>query len=317
MTFRARPLGVALSTLVAVGVSFLRVAEAEAAGKINYGSKVGMTVSVVSMEGLNTARAIIRTQHTRDDAIGYCRDYVGNVTEECIRAELKVRLNDMVTANCSTGVFTDFVGNKYQFGGRNSRPDSTAAYIVVNLATGEIADGSGASGYTTRMGIYSALCPRTAPIEDDWFSDSPTRPTTTVHQAPKEVSAYAGSLVEECAKAGGTVSAETLSKLLEVTAEGPYGKLFVVDAELVPCEDAKYVSLFCGTGGCTLGVFTSKDGVTRKRFDDQAMGWKISPDGSVLTLNVHGSRCDGRSGPDPCVTEIDLRSGKTRTHPPH
>ena len=136
---------------------------AQAAGKIYYGSRAGMSVSVVSMEGLDTPRAIIRTQHTREDAIAFCRDYVQNVTEECIQSELEVPLNDIITANCKTGVFTDFVGDKYQFRGKNTHADAMAAYILVNLTTGEVADGSSASGYPTNISIFKALCPRTAP----------------------------------------------------------------------------------------------------------------------------------------------------------
>jgi hypothetical protein len=48
-----------------------------ASGTIYYGSRAGMQVSVISVEGLNTSRAIIRTKHTREDATAFCRDYVG------------------------------------------------------------------------------------------------------------------------------------------------------------------------------------------------------------------------------------------------
>lgn len=37
-----------------------------ASGKISYGSRAGMTVTVESMQGLDTARAVIRTKHTRE-----------------------------------------------------------------------------------------------------------------------------------------------------------------------------------------------------------------------------------------------------------
>ena len=153
-----------------IGAALLtaQVTTAKAAGKIYYGSRVGMTVSVVSVEGLDSERAIIRTQHSREDAIGFCRDYVREVTEECIKAELEIPMNDVITANCKTGVFTDFFGNRYQFKGKNLEPDPMAAYTVIDLRTGEIADGSSASGYPTNMGIFQSLCPGTAPFEGDW-----------------------------------------------------------------------------------------------------------------------------------------------------
>lgn len=43
------------------------------------------------------------------------------------------------------------------------RGDVLANYILRNLATGEIADGSNARGYPTDMAIFQALCPKTAP----------------------------------------------------------------------------------------------------------------------------------------------------------
>lgn len=55
---------------------------------IDYGSRAGMEVSVLGMEGRDTAHASIRFRHTRDNAIAYCRDYVRAVTEECIRDAL-------------------------------------------------------------------------------------------------------------------------------------------------------------------------------------------------------------------------------------
>ena len=57
---------------------------AYASGKIYYGSRAGMTVTVVSVQGLNTTHAVIRTTHTREDALGFCRDYVQKITPSCI-----------------------------------------------------------------------------------------------------------------------------------------------------------------------------------------------------------------------------------------
>jgi hypothetical protein len=146
-------------------VALLAVSSATAAGKIYYGSRAGMTVTVRSMSGLDTSHAEILTEHTREDAIGFCRDYAQEdpVTENCIQQELSVRLNDMITADCDKGVFTDFYGEKYQFRGKNPRPGSGAKYLLVNLRTRKIADGSSASGYDVNMDIFRVLCPRTAP----------------------------------------------------------------------------------------------------------------------------------------------------------
>jgi hypothetical protein len=150
-------------------VVLLAASSAEAAGKIYYGSRAGMTVTVKSMSGLDTSHAVILTEHTRDDAMAFCRDYERQdpVSENCIRQELTVRLNDSIKADCPKGVFTDFYGEKYQFRGKNPRSrESGATYILMNLRTHEIADGSSASGYDVNLDIFRALCPRTAPPAD-------------------------------------------------------------------------------------------------------------------------------------------------------
>jgi hypothetical protein len=141
---------------------------AEASGKIYYGSRAGMTVTVRSMSDLNTSHARITTEHQREDAIGFCRDYVQEnpVTEGCIQEELAVPLNDAVYADCTKGIFTDFAGDKFQFRGKNPRAgDAGPKYLLLDLGSHEIADGSSASGYETNLNIFRALCPRTAPMD--------------------------------------------------------------------------------------------------------------------------------------------------------
>jgi hypothetical protein len=141
---------------------------AAASGTIGYGSRAGMEVTVISVEGLNTSRAVIRTKHTRDNAIAFCRDYVDKVTEQCIRQELSIPLNDFITANCVAGEFSDFQGNRYRFLGSNRNPGQSASakYAIMDIATGKIADGSMASGYPTNMAIFRALCPARAPFDE-------------------------------------------------------------------------------------------------------------------------------------------------------
>ncbi len=56
----------------------LSVLPANAAGKIAYGSKAGMEVTVTSVSGIGTANAVIKAAHTRQNARSYCTDYVQN-----------------------------------------------------------------------------------------------------------------------------------------------------------------------------------------------------------------------------------------------
>jgi hypothetical protein len=90
---------------------------------------------------------------------------VQKVTEECIQEELKIPLNDLITANCLTGEFTDFLGHRYRFLGPNRKASDfgMAKYALMDLDTREIADGSSASGYPTNMEIFKVLCPAHAP----------------------------------------------------------------------------------------------------------------------------------------------------------
>ncbi len=143
-------------------------APAHASGTIFYGSRAGMEVAVISVSGLSTTHAVIHTKHTRDNAVAFCREYVGKVTEECIREELATPLNDVISANCLTGEFTDFSGNRYRLLGRNREGGDfmIAKYALMELATGKIADGTMASGYPTNMGIFKALCPAQAPNDE-------------------------------------------------------------------------------------------------------------------------------------------------------
>jgi hypothetical protein len=150
--------------LLTVAVLALSAGSALASGKIYYGSRAGMTVSVIAMQGLNTPKAVIRTQHTRDDAVAFCRDYEQNLTDECVNRELATPMNDYVAANCSTGVFVDFFGNHYRFEGPQRGANSDfAKYKIRDLSSGEIEDGTSASGYSTNLGIFHALCFMRAP----------------------------------------------------------------------------------------------------------------------------------------------------------
>ena len=75
---------------------------ADAAGKLYYGSRAGMTVTVASLSGINSDHAVIKTKHTKEDAIEFCREYVGNVTPKCVADELATRLNDEIHGDCIT-----------------------------------------------------------------------------------------------------------------------------------------------------------------------------------------------------------------------
>jgi hypothetical protein len=146
-------------------VCLLAIEPAFASGKIYYGSRAGMTVSVLSVAGLNSSHAVIRTKHAHEDAVAFCRDYVQNVSDDCINQELARPVNDLVEGNCSTGEFVDFFGSRHRFEGpiKKQTELQMAEYAIRDIATGKIEDGSSGSGYPVNLGILHALCPSVAP----------------------------------------------------------------------------------------------------------------------------------------------------------
>jgi hypothetical protein len=129
-------------------------------------------------------------------------------------------------------------------------------------------------------------------------------------EIPRAVQGYALQLEAECAAGPnpGPVSPTSSPDLIRLAADGPQGKIFIVDGAYTRCGDT---APLCGTGGCPLGIFRTRDGVTTNLYDDQALGWHVSADKKTIVMPVHGSKCGG-SGPDRCALRLDLRSGKRR-----
>lgn len=138
---------------------------------MDYGARAGMEVSILNMKGRDTAHAVIRFRHTRDNAIAFCRDFVRSVTEDCVQETLASEsgFKEAMTGNCDSGEFSDFYGGRYRFLGRNPKSGYFAddKYVIKDLATGDIADGSEMSRYSINLDVYRALCPAHAPVDLD------------------------------------------------------------------------------------------------------------------------------------------------------
>jgi hypothetical protein len=157
-----------MKTIVATAIAtVMLLCPANAANKIYYGSRAGMVVTVLSTDGLDTDHAVIRTKYTREDAERFCIEYNNDASANCIDQQLGLRLNDRISANCQTGEFVDFYGRHFRFEGRQQSQNDLANFVVRDLTSGEIADGSEASGYPVNMQIFRALCPAEAPAERD------------------------------------------------------------------------------------------------------------------------------------------------------
>ena len=130
----------------------------EVGSKINYGSRLGMQVTVNSIRGIGTSRAVIEVEHTREDATTFCREYVQKVTPKCIEDELATEIGGELSGNCQSGEFETLTGDQLIFKGV-SKTEDMADYEIAVKDTGELLDGSSASGYPVVLEQFLALCP--------------------------------------------------------------------------------------------------------------------------------------------------------------
>jgi hypothetical protein len=130
---------------------------------IYYGSRAGMHLTTVSKSGIGTAKAVIVVKHTPKDAKAYCVGYEQDNSMACVRrAMADVKVGDRVTGNCRKATWTDMYGRSYAFEGAMKSANNFAEYAVRDLKSGEILDGSSASGYGLELTIFQQLCPGVA-----------------------------------------------------------------------------------------------------------------------------------------------------------
>ncbi|MDX8452584.1 hypothetical protein RFM98_07435 [Mesorhizobium sp. VK9D] len=143
---------------VPLAISALILASPANAKTIFYGARVGMKVTIVKKSGIGTSHAVVLTKHTRQNAIEFCRDYVGKVTEDCIVSEMNTPLHLEITADCKSGKFINFYGANMLFQGR-SPEGSPTEYKITATDENVVLDGSGASGYGYTIDEFKLLCP--------------------------------------------------------------------------------------------------------------------------------------------------------------
>lgn len=150
-----------LVALPCLAIMVFSMGSAHAEDTINYASRIGQEVTILSAEGLDSAEAVIKTEHRRASAKSYCQDYLNDTSKKCIEDELKQPKLKQITADCDQGEFTDFFGNNYAFGGENDVPEDSleSKYLIYPEGQEEPLEPTEASGYYTLMGLYKALCP--------------------------------------------------------------------------------------------------------------------------------------------------------------
>lgn len=143
-------------------------AAAEDLGKLYYGKKAGMTVTVVSKEGIGTANAVIRIKHTENDAKAVCVDYSRDYSARCVRRVMATtKVADRVTGNCVERTWTDTHGDRYSFhGSAKQAPEmieqmhlSESDYLIRRAGDDNFLANYGVTFYAEALDIFQTLCP--------------------------------------------------------------------------------------------------------------------------------------------------------------
>ena len=137
-----------------------------AAGKVAYGSHIGMEVTVDHVSGLNSDHARIDVERTAADARASCIGYVQDTSEKCIRDTLSdAHVGNEFHGSCTTGHFVSLSGDAFHFVGENRRRRDDdvlwTKYIILN-DKGDPLNAEVASGYLTMLDQFEALCPNRA-----------------------------------------------------------------------------------------------------------------------------------------------------------
>jgi uncharacterized protein len=140
--------------------------EGDGVHSVYYGTRAGMIVDIVGISGTDTAHAVLRFRHTRMNAMSFCREYAMKVTDKCINDEMKSIGSGAIMANCTTGEFTSLSRNRLIFQGF-APSGSNTTYLIRAADTGEILDGSMATGYPTFLGQFKVMCPARVPRKEE------------------------------------------------------------------------------------------------------------------------------------------------------
>ncbi len=119
-----------------------------------------MEVTVVKKVGIGTANATIYTKHTAKNAKAFCIKSGMNYSQSCVDEVLATtKLKDRVTGDCVRQMWKDINGTSYSFHGRNKSSGSFEPEYIIKHDSGEILDGSNASGYFIQLATFKKLCP--------------------------------------------------------------------------------------------------------------------------------------------------------------
>jgi hypothetical protein len=108
-------------------------------------------------------------------------------------------------------------------------------------------------------------------------------------------------IVTECAAIGGTVAMEQSFERRE-DLDGDGVEDVVIDYAAAVCSEM--ASLYCGSGGCTVGFFLARGDAYKRLFDGVIRNYAALP-GGRLALDLHGTAC-GLYGFEACRKVFDI-----------
>jgi hypothetical protein len=226
---------------------------------LSYGSRAGMNVTITSKEGIGSIRSVITATQTELDARAYCSEYVQDMSPGCVKQQLKdTSLAKTITANCVSGEFTNFFGEKYRFvsvthtGGIFGTPQ--------NVTTGQLLDESAASGLSHNMQQFDALCPGVRAAD-----------------------------VKSPAKASKSTSLPTAGRLVQARRSGVLpGAIICPDLELIILMQAQFARHWEETNQdkATGGQSALIRGRAAPYPDFAAFGCAVLPSGASMTLEI-------------------------------
>lgn len=94
-------------------------------------------------------------------------------------------------------------------------------------------------------------------------------------------------VVRQCGELGGSVAMEPGFERRE-DLDGDGREDVVIDYAAAVCS--QMASLYCGSGGCTVGFFLSRNEGYKRIFDGVIRGYAVKP-GGLLALDLHGTAC--------------------------
>ncbi|WP_026622047.1 hypothetical protein M728_003492 [Ensifer sp. WSM1721] len=143
-------------------------AVSEDPNKLSYGTRIGMTMTILSREGIGTANAVIRLKHTPEDAKVFCVEYLRDSSMRCIRDVIATtKLGDRVTGNCVARTWTDMHGSNYSFhGSAKQSPEmiqkghlSESDYLIRREGSEDFLPNYPVASYAERLEVFQHLCP--------------------------------------------------------------------------------------------------------------------------------------------------------------